>query len=351
MGVVFMDIRDLLKHIVAKGASDLHLTPGLPPMMRMNGILEKLEDEILESAQIQEMVAKILPEDKRLAPGEEIDLGIEIKGMARFRINVYYDRNGLCAAFRLIPALIRSLGELGVPEIVGKVCEMKRGLVLVTGVTGSGKSTTLAAIIDMINAKRRDHIITIEDPIEFVHHHKKCIVNQREVGTHTRSFSEALRGALREDPDVILVGEMRDLDTISMAMTAAETGHLVLGTLHTRGAAQTIDRIIDIFPPHQQEQIRTQLAESLEMVVSQVLLPSMEGGRRQLACEVMVVTTAIRQLIRNKKTHLIATEIETGIQFGMQSMERSLKNLVDTGKITQESALPWIHDKKIFENT
>ncbi len=346
-----MDIRDLLKHIVAKGASDLHLTPGLPPMMRMNGILEKLEDEILESARIQEMVAKILPEDKRLVPGEEIDLGIEIRGMARFRINVYYDRNGLCAAFRLIPALIRSLGELGVPEIVGKVSEMKRGLVLVTGVTGSGKSTTLAAIIDMINAKRRDHIITIEDPIEFVHHHKKCIVNQREVGTHTRSFSEALRGALREDPDVILVGEMRDLDTISMAMTAAETGHLVLGTLHTRGAAQTIDRIIDIFPPHQQEQIRTQLAESLEMVVSQVLLPSMEGGRRQLACEVMVVTTAIRQLIRNKKTHLIATEIETGIQFGMQSMERSLKSLVDTGKITQESALPWIHDKKIFENT
>jgi twitching motility protein PilT len=346
-----MDIRDLLKHIVAKGASDLHLTPGLPPMMRMNGILEKLEDEILESARIQEMVAKILPEDKRLVPGEEIDLGIEIKGMARFRINVYYDRNGLCAAFRLIPALIRSLGELGVPEVVGKVSEMKRGLVLVTGVTGSGKSTTLAAIIDMINAKRRDHIITIEDPIEFVHHHKKCIVNQREVGTHTRSFSEALRGALREDPDVILVGEMRDLDTISMAMTAAETGHLVLGTLHTRGAAQTIDRIIDIFPPHQQEQIRTQVAESLEMVVSQVLLPSMEGGRRQLACEVMVVTTAIRQLIRNKKTHLIATEIETGVQFGMQSMERSLKNLVDTGKITQESALPWIHDKKIFENT
>jgi len=346
-----MDIRDLLKHIVAKGASDLHLTPGLPPMMRMNGILEKLEDEILESARIQEMVAKILPEDKRFVPGEEIDLGIEIRGMARFRINVYYDRNGLCAAFRLIPALIRSLGELGVPEIVGKVGEMKRGLVLVTGVTGSGKSTTLAAIIDMINAKRRDHIITIEDPIEFVHHHKKCIVNQREVGTHTRSFSEALRGALREDPDVILVGEMRDLDTISMAMTAAETGHLVLGTLHTRGAAQTIDRIIDIFPPHQQEQIRTQVAESLEMVVSQVLLPSMEGGRRQLACEVMVVTTAIRQLIRNKKTHLIATEIETGVQFGMQSMERSLKNLVDTGKITQESALPWIHDKKIFENT
>ncbi|MDD5020114.1 MAG: type IV pilus twitching motility protein PilT [Candidatus Omnitrophica bacterium] len=346
-----MDIKDLLKHIVAKGASDLHLTPGLPPMMRLNGVLEKLEDQILESPQIQEMVEKILPENKRLVPGEEIDLGIEIRGMARFRVNVYYDRNGLCAAFRLIPALIRSLSELGVPEIVGKVSEMKRGLVLVTGVTGSGKSTTLAAIIDMINAKRRDHIITIEDPIEFVHHHKKCIVNQREVGMHTRSFSEALRGALREDPDVILVGEMRDLDTISMAMTAAETGHLVFGTLHTRGAAQTIDRVIDIFPPHQQEQIRTQLAESLEMVISQVLLPSMEGGRRQLACEVMVMTTAIRQLIRNKKTHLIATEIETGIQFGMQSMERSLKSLVDTGKVTQESALPWIHDKKIFENT
>jgi twitching motility protein PilT len=345
-----MDIRDLLNHIVAKGASDLHLTPGLPPMMRLNGVLEKLEDKVLESGQIQEMVAKILPEDKKLVPGEEIDLGIEIKGVARFRVNVYYDRNGLCAAFRLIPALIRSLGDLGVPEVVGKVSEMKRGLVLVTGVTGSGKSTTLAAIIDMINAKRRDHIITIEDPIEFVHTHKRCIVNQREVGTHTRSFSEALRSALREDPDVILVGEMRDLDTISMAMTAAETGHLVFGTLHTRGAAQTIDRIIDIFPPHQQEQIRTQLAESLEMVVSQILLPSAEGGRRHLACEIMIVTTAIRQLIRSRKTHLIATEIETGIQLGMQPMERSLKNLVAAGKISQESALPWIHDKKLFES-
>jgi twitching motility protein PilT len=296
------------------------------------------------------MVSKILPEDKKLVVGEEIDLAIEIKGVARFRINVYYDRNGLCAAFRLIPAVIRSLSDLGIPEVVGMASEMRRGLVLVTGVTGSGKSTTLAAIIDMINAKRRDHIITIEDPIEFVHNHKKCIVNQREVGTHTRSFSEALRSALREDPDVILVGELRDLDTIAMAMTAAETGHLVFGTLHTRGAAQTIDRVIDIFPPHQQEQIRIQLAESLEMVVSQILLPSAEGGRRHLACEVMIVTTAIRQLIRSRKTHLILSEIETGIQLGMQPMERSLKSLVAAGKISQEAALPWIHDKKLFES-
>jgi twitching motility protein PilT len=346
-----MDIKDLLKNIVAKGASDLHLTSGLPPMMRLNGVLEKLGEGALESSQILDMIKQVLPEGRQLTPGEEIDLGIELKGVARFRVNIYDDRNGLCVAFRLIPALIRSLEELGVPVVVNKVRDMKRGLVLVTGVTGSGKSTTLAAIIDMINGKRYDHIITIEDPVEFVHIHKKCIVNQREIKTHTASFSQALRSALREDPDVVLVGELRDLDTIGMAMTAAETGHLVLGTLHTRGAAQTIDRIIDIFPPHQQEQIRTQLAESLEMVVSQVLLPSVDGRRRHLACEVMVVTTAIRQLIRSKKTYLIPTEIETGMQLGMQPLERSLKQLVAAGKISAESALMWTHDRALFEST
>jgi twitching motility protein PilT len=347
-----MDIRELLKITVAKGASDLHLCGGLPPMIRFNGILEPLVDLRLKNDNIVEMVKQVIPAEKAaLIPGEEIDLGIEIPNVARFRTNIYYDKQGICVAFRLVPTVIRSLGELGLPEVVGKVVDMKRGLVLITGITGSGKSTTLVTIIDMINSKRNEHIITIEDPIEFVHHHKKCIVNQREVGTHTRTFSDALRAALREDPDVILVGEMRDLDTISIAMTAAETGHLVLGTLHTRGAAQSIDRIIDIFPPHQQEQIRIQLAESLEMVVSQVLLPAADTPGRHLACEVMVATTGIRQMIRMKKTHQIYTEIETGSQVGMQTLERSLKSLVDAGKISNASALPWVHDKRGFEST
>ncbi len=345
------DIKELLKIIVAKNASDLHLDVGLPPMMRSNGILEKLGDRPLEREEVWEMITKILPEDKKnLTPGQEIDLGIEIKNIARFRVNIFYDQNGLCAAFRFVPTVVRPLSELGLPDIVSGVADMRRGLVLVTGVTGSGKSTTLAAIIDIINSTRHDHIITIEDPIEFVHHHKNCIVNQREIGTHAHSFSDALRAALREDPDVILVGEMRDLETIAMAMTAAETGHLVLGTLHTRGAAQTVDRIVDIFPPHQQEQIRIQLAESLEMVISQVLLPSADGKRRLLASEVMVCTTAIRQLIRGKKTHQLPTEIETGGQHGMQTLEKSLKNLVNAGKISADVALPWVRDKKLFES-
>jgi twitching motility protein PilT len=296
------------------------------------------------------MIKTILPEKKALVPGEELDFGIEIPPLARFRVNIYQDKNGLGAAFRLVPAVIRSFSELGLPDVVAKVGEMRRGLVLVTGITGSGKSTTLAALVDLINTKRRDHVITIEDPIEFVFKHKRCIVNQREVGVHTRSFSEGLRSALREDPDVILVGEMRDLETISMAVTAAETGHLVLASLHTRGAAQSIDRVIDVFPSSQQEQIRVQLADSLEMVISQVLIPSVNGSRRHLACEVMVSTTAIRQHIRSGKTHQVAIEIETGIQSGMQSLDRSLKTLIDAGKITVEAALPWVQDKKIFES-
>ncbi len=346
-----MDIKELLKTIVAKGASDLHLCAGLPPMMRQTGALERLEGSPLTNDEIVRMVTAILPEQKTLVAGEELDLGIEIKNVARFRVNVYYDKNGMCAAFRLIPAYIRQLNELGVPEVVARVSDMQRGLVLITGITGSGKSTTLAAIIDMINAKRHDHIITIEEPIEFTYGHKKSIVNQREVGIHTHSFSGALRAALREDPNVILVGEMRDLETISMAMTAAETGHLVLATLHTRGAAQSVDRIVDIFPPHQQEQIRIQLADTLEMVVSQVLLPGIDDKKRYLACEVMIVTTAIRQLIRSKKTHQLATEIETGGHMGMQTIEKSLKSLVNAGKISNDVALPWVQDKQLFESS
>jgi len=342
------EIRSLLKSAIAKNASDLHLVPGLPPIMRINGVLDKMSDEPLEEAMVEVMIREIVPGQGTLTPGQDKDFAIEIGTLARFRLNIYHDRTGLCAAFRLIPRLIHSLETLGVPEIVGRVAEMRRGLVLVTGVTGSGKSTTMATLVDMINTARADHIITIEDPIEYVHAHKKCVVNQREVGTHTPSFAEALRAALREDPDVILVGELRDLETISMAMTAAETGHLVLSSLHTRGAAQTIDRIVDVFPAHQQEQIRIQLADALEMVISQVLLPSLDGTRRHLACEVMVATTAIRQHIRSRKTHQIPVEIQTGVELGMVTMERSLKALIDRGKISREVALPWVSDKKLL---
>jgi twitching motility protein PilT len=345
-----MEIKDLLKDIVAKGASDLHLCADMSPTIRLNGILVRLDEAPLTQGQVSEIVHSILPEKKVLVPGEELDFGIEISHIARFRVNIYQDKNGLAAAFRLVPSIIKSLNELGLPSIIAKVSEMRRGLVLVTGVTGSGKSTTLAALVDLINTRRRDHIITIEDPIEFIFKHKRCIVNQREVGTDTRSFSDGLRSALREDPDVILVGELRDLETISMAMTAAETGHLVLASLHTRGAAQSIDRIIDVFPSHQQGQIRVQLADSLEMVISQVLMPSVDGTRRHLACEVLVSTTAIRQHIRTNKTHQVAIEIETGAQLGMQSLGRSLKSLVEAGKITTESALLWVQDKKSFES-
>jgi len=312
-------------------------------------VLDKVGDDALEEGMIEAMIKEILPAHVALVPGQDRDVAVEVGTLARFRLNVYYDRTGLCAAFRLIPRIIHSLQSLGVPEVVGRAAQMRRGLVLVTGVTGSGKSTTIASLIDMINESRSDHIITIEDPIEYIHVHKKCIINQREVGVHTPSFADALRAALREDPDVILVGELRDLETISMAITAAETGHLVLSSLHTRGAAQTIDRIIDVFPSHQQEQVRIQLADTLEMVVSQVLLPSADGTRRYLGCEVMVATTAIRQHIRGRKTHQIPIELQTGAELGMMTMEKSLKRLIDTGKISREMALPWVADKKLFE--
>lgn len=344
-----MEIKEIFKFAVAKNSSDIHLCVGEPPVLRSRGGLERLEGEPLTHQQISEMLSSLFPEPRTFASGEEIDMAIEVPNMARFRLNIYHDKKGLCAAFRLIDSYIKPIEELGLPEIVRSIATMKRGLVLVTGITGSGKSTTLAAIIDLINSKRDDHIITIEDPIEFVYGNKKSIINQREVGVHTPSFSRALRAAVREDPDVILVGEMRDLETISMAMTAAEIGHLVLGTLHTRGAAQTIDRIIDAFPHEQQEQIRIQLAEAIEMIVSQVLVPSIDGKKRYLGCEVLVATTGIRQLIRNKKTHLITNEIETGAEKHMQTLDKSLKSLVNAGRISKQAALAWVHNKTMFE--
>lgn len=338
----------MLKIIVARAASDLHLVAGLPPMIRINGILEKIGEQSLVSEDIIRMTKPVLPLGEVFSLNKDLDIGVQLGAVARFRLNLYHDRNGACAAFRLVPSVIKSFGDLGLPKVVERILDMRRGLVLITGVTGSGKSTTLASIIDRINSERQDHIITIEDPIEFVHKHKKSIVNQREIGMHASSFPDALRAALREDPNVIMVGELRDLETIAMAVTAAETGHLVLGSIHTRGAAQTIDRIIDIFPAHQQEQIRLQLADVLEMAVSQLLLRSRDGNARHLACEVLVGTNAVRQHIRLKRTFQIIAEIEMGSELGMQTLEKSLHKLVLTGKISADSAAPWKSDRKSF---
>ncbi len=344
-----MNLQELLKIVIDRNASDLHLCTGLPPIIRINNKLEKLGDKPLSSEDISKEIPQIISDRKiDLQAWEEIDFSMEFQDVARFRVNVYRDTKGACLAFRYIPNRIKTFEELGLPKSIEPVCHLHRGLVVVTGITGSGKSTTLASIIDRITKERNDHIITIEDPIEFIYANNNCVVNQREIGTHTPSFSCALRAALREDPDIILVGELRDLDTISMAITAAETGHLVLATLHTRGAAQTIDRMIDVFPPHQQEQIRTQLADVLEMIVSQVLVPSHDGKTRHLASEIMRITPAIKHLIREKKAFQIKNEIETGKLEGMHTLDNSLQELVNAGKISLELALPWVSDKKQF---
>lgn len=340
-----MNIKALFMAMAKHEASDLHLCVGLPAALRLFGKLELVGEEPLSNEDVIQMLKSVLPQDRYdILSSKEVDLSIEVEGV-RFRVNIYHDKNGLCAAFRLIPTKIKSLRDLGVPIILEKVVQMERGLILITGITGCGKSTTVGSLIDKINNEREAHIITIEDPIEFVHAHKKCIINQREVGIHTGSFPNALRGALREDPDIIYIGEMRDLETISLAITAAETGHLVFGTLHTRGAAQSIDRIIDAFPVAQQEQIRVQLAEVLEVCMSQALIISADGQRRHLAAEVMVVTPAIRNLIREKKTFQIASAIESGANFGMLTLDKSLMTLVSSGCISKLRALPWISDK------
>lgn len=337
-----MKNRDLFEKMISVEASDLHLAVGLPPIMRVCGALKILDTEKLTQEKIIEILKDVLPPERTsITPGVDIDVGIEVKGVARFRVNIYHDYNGIAAAFRLIPLAITPLEQLDLPPAVPTVCDKKKGLILVTGTTGSGKSTTLAAIIDKINSEQHTHIVTLEDPIEFLHPHKKSMVNQREVGVHVESFASGLRSALREDPNVILVGEMRDLDTIGMAITAAETGHLVLATLHTRSAAESIDRMIDVFPSEQQAQIRLQLSNALEMVVSQILIPSCDETRRHLACEVMVVHSAIRHLIRDKKTHQIQSAIETGSQYGMQTLNASLESLVNSGRILKEVAQKW----------
>jgi len=336
-----IDFADILMEVVDRRASDLHLTAGAPPMVRVRGRLTPLEGfPILTPGDTREVVYSILSNDQRqrLETNWQLDFAYTIPGRARFRVNAYFQRAALGAAFRLIPFEIVPLEELGLPPAVTEFTTRPRGIVLVTGPTGSGKSTTLASIIDVINSTREEHIMTIEDPIEFLHHHKKCIVNQRELGSDATSFANAIKAALRQDPDVILVGEMRDIETIGTAITAAETGHLVFATLHTQDAPQTIDRIIDVFPSEQQSQIRVQLAVALQGVVTQQLLPTADGAGRVVASEVMIPTPAVRNLIREGKTHQLYSVLQTGGSVGMQTMDASLAQLVRSGKITRQLA-------------
>ena len=336
-----IDFADLLMEVVNRRASDLHLSAGAPPTIRVRGRLTQLEGyPTLTPTDTREIVYSILSGDQRqrLETHWQLDFAYSIPGHARFRVNAYYQRGAVGAAFRLIPFELTSIDALGLPPAVHDFTRKPRGFVLVTGPTGSGKSTSLAAMIDEINATREEHILTIEDPIEFLHSHKKCLVNQRELGSDAQSFAEALKAALRQDPDVILVGEMRDLETISTALTAAETGHLVFATLHTQDTAQTVDRIIDVFPPSQQGQVRVQLSVALQGIVTQQLLPTADGAGRVAACEVLVPTPAVRNLIREGKTHQIYSVLQTGSAQGMQTMDAALVSLVRSGRISQKLA-------------
>lgn len=345
-GIRDVPIPELLEVVVDRGASDLHLTTGTPPAIRLNGVLHRLENyEPLEPDQLQRMIYSILTQRQRerLEQDLELDVSYALPGKGRFRVNVYFQRDALGAAFRMIPFEIKSVEQLGLPRQVEDFARLPRGLVLVTGPTGSGKSTTLAALVDIVNSERDQHIMTVEDPIEFLHKHKRCIVNQREVGHDTHSFADALKHVLRQDPDVILVGEMRDLETIQTALTAAETGHLVFATLHTQDAPQTVDRVIDVFPPFQQQQVRVQLAVTLQGVVTQQLLPTADGKGRAAAAEIMIATPAIQNLIREAKIHQIYSSMQAGAKHGMHTMDQHLTELVRVGRITYETAADRCH--------
>ena len=336
-----MDLIELLSIGAERNASDVHLTVGIPPTYRIDGALVSLVEKKLTSEDTLYLVRQALDQTRlnKLEEDGEIDFSYSIHTIGRFRVNAFKQRGSYAMVLRIIPLEIPLMDELGLPPILSDLSKLPRGLILVTGPTGSGKTTTLASIINKINSERKCHIITLEDPLEYLHKHKKSIVNQREVGSDTRNFANGLRGALREDPDVILVGEMRDLETISTAITAAETGHLVLSTLHTNGAAKTMDRIIDVFPPYQQQQIRVQLASVIEAVISQQLLIKSSGKGRVGAYEVMTATPAIRNLIREGKNHQIDTSIQTSGALGMHTMDTSLINLYKRGEITKETAV------------
>jgi twitching motility protein PilT len=336
-----IDFAAVLGHMVEVRASDVHITPGMPPALRVNGRIKPFADFPKMTPQdTREIVYSVLNDSqrKRFENERQLDFSYAIPGLARFRVNVFFQRGSISAAFRLIPNEIQSLEDLGLPAPLNDFTRRPRGFVLVTGPTGSGKSTTLASMVDLINREREDHILTIEDPIEFLHRHKRCIVNQREIGADATDFATALRAALREDPDVILVGEMRDLETISTALTAAETGHLVFATLHTQSTAQTVDRIIDVFPPHQQHQVRMQLSIALQGIVTQQLLERADGSGRVCATEVLVPNPAIRNLIREGKTHQIYSALQTSGAQGMQTMDADLAQLVRKGTVTRALA-------------
>ncbi len=345
-----LNIENLLDVVVKTKASDLHLQVGLPPMLRIDGSLREVPNApVLDPTNIEPLVFALLDEDQKkiLLKDKEFDFSFAFGNLMRFRVNAFHERGNLAAALRSIPNEIKSVSELGIPSIVSSFANLPRGLVLVTGPTGSGKSTTLAALIDKINSEESKHIITIEDPIEFTHKSKKSVVVQREVYYDTYSFGAALRSSLRQDPDVVLIGEMRDLETISAAITIAETGHLVFATLHTNSAAQSIDRIIDVFPSHQQPQVRSQLANMLQGVCSQRLIPAIGGGR-VVAAEILVATSAVRNIIREGKTHQLDAVIQTGADQGMQTMDRTLIKLVQTGVITYDEARNYAIDLNEF---
>ena len=342
-----MDVSELLIFATKQKASDMHLSAGEPPIVRIHGDLRKLDSPPLSKDQIHKMIYDVLNDRQRkvLEEKKELDFSISLgEEYGRFRVNCFFQQRGEAAVFRAIPSKIMTVEELGLPRICRQIASYRKGLVLVTGPTGSGKSTTLAAIIDLINKERKEHILTIEDPIEFMHVSKNCLINQRELNEHTHSFANALRSALREDPDVILVGEMRDLETISLALTAAETGHLVFATLHTNNAPKTIDRIIDVFPAGQQSQIRTQFSDTIQAVISQRLLRRRDGTGRVAACEVMIGTPAVRNLIREGKISQIPSAIQTGQKFGMQTMEAAINELINRKTIDPEAATGLVNE-------
>lgn len=351
MATANLRIETLLEDVIKKKASDLHLQVGLPPMLRIDGALTPVAGtEALNEEEVERLIFAILDQDQQqiLLKDKEFDFSFAFGDLGRFRVNAFHERGNLAAALRLIPNEIKTITELGMPTVVNDFANYPRGLVLVTGPTGSGKSTTLAALVDKINTEKATHIITIEDPIEFTHKSKKSVVVQREVHYDTYSFSAALRSSLRQDPDVVLIGEMRDLETISAAITIAETGHLVFATLHTNSAAQSIDRMIDVFPPHQQPQIRAQLANILMAICSQRLVPSIGGGR-VVAAEILVATSAVRNIIREGKSHQLDAVIQTGGDKGMQSMDKTLAGLVQAGTVTYEEARNFAVDLTEFD--
>lgn len=333
-----------------QGASDLHLISGQPPALRIRGDIERIKYKVLDDDDLRSMLYEISPEEKVKIFEEsgDVDFGYEIPGLARYRANFFMQKNGIGAVFREIPSTIMTVEQLGLPPVISKLATLPRGLVLVTGPTGSGKSTTLAAIIDVANRSRKDHIITVEDPIEFVHQSQSCIVNHREVGIHTNTFASALRGALREDPDIILVGEMRDLETISLAIEAASTGHLVFGTLHTTSAPKTVDRAIEVFPSNEQQQIRSTLADGLRAIIAQVLFKRIDKKARCVALEILIANAAVRNLVREGKTHQIPSMIQTGKKYGMQLLDDAIMELYNKGWISADEAYMKANEKPKF---